>query len=517
MIKQYWSERKKYPNREKVQYTCMTNGYDDLTVSDYIDPKWDYVLFTDNKKLLKSKYYYMWKCEPLKYVATDSVKTSRWHKTHPHILFPKYKYSLWCDSNQNFLTDHIYQLIDKHIKDKTLIAAYKHYCRDCLYDEALECKKSRKDKIDVINAQINSYRQDKFPAHNGLFETGLLFRQHMDKNVVSVDDKWYEEIAKYSRRDQLSFTYTLWKNKLQCTPFEIANLREIGKDVELFRHLGSNILSKAHEIRSISVIIPIYNALADVQKLFSSLNGVEFSRDIEFILVNDCSKEDTSRFLNKHISKDSRFKLINNKTNLGFVKSCNKGLKIANGDLVILLNSDTMLPKAFEKKIIYCFDHDKSIGVASPISSDTGLWKINIPEGVSISQMDSIVEKVSQKDFPDILCPEGFCFCIRKEVIDQIGYLDEVFGMGYCEETDYAFRAMDNGWRTCLIDNLFVYHKHHASFGSARRDEQIKHNQVILWNRWRDLYDKKREKIDMNKIVTTIKDRITSELKQFEK
>ena len=130
--------------------------------------------------------------------------------------------------------------------------------------------------------------------------------------------------------------------------------------------------------------------------------------------------------------------------------------------------------------------------------------------------MDAVVEKISQKKFPDILCPEGFCFCIRKEVIQQIGYLDEIFGIGYCEETDYAFRAMDSGWRACLIDNLFVYHKHHASFGAETRKKQIDKNKEILWSRWKPLYDKKREKIDMNKIINEIKDKIIKELQQLE-
>ena len=83
-------------------------------------------------------------------------------------------------------------------------------------------------------------------------------------------------------------------------------------------------------------------------------------------------------------------------------------------------------------------------------------------------------------------CPaaEGFCFCIRKSVIESQGYLDEVYGKGYHEERDYSYRAITNGWKNVLIDDLYMYHKNFASFGVKQRQELIKENDEIFDSRW---------------------------------
>ena len=54
-----------------------------------------------------------------------------------------------------------------------------------------------------------------------------------------------------------------------------------------------------------------------------------------------------------------------------------------------------------------------------------------------------------------------------------------------------------------LIDNLYVWHKHEASFGSATRAAAIKKNSVILWERWRPLYDEWKKRIDVKTLVET--------------
>lgn len=136
--------------------------------------------------------------------------------------------------------------------------------------------------------------------------------------------------------------------------------------------------------------------------------------------------------------------MIENSENLGFVKTCNNGLKSSNESIVVLLNSDTVIPKNFCEKIIKCFDFDPQIGVASPISSCAASYYIRQAKNCSLEKMNILVEK-RKCTHPLIPAAEGFCFCIRKDVIQQQGYLDEVYGRGYHEEVDFAYRAITNG------------------------------------------------------------------------
>ena len=240
----------------------------------------------------------------------------------------------------------------------------------------------------------------------------------------------------------------------------------------------------------ISVIIPIYNALEDVKILFDSLL-INFNFNLgEILLVNDCSSPETTDYLYKFAEKHPEFQLINNEENLGFVKSCNKGMKSAAGDIVVLLNSDTQIPNEFCERIIKCFESNPKIGLASPISfHHSQIFNASANPQLT-EQINKKLKKCHKCFYPIISDAEGFCFCIRRDVIEQQGYLDEIWGKGYHEEVDFAFRAITNGWINVLIDDLYVYHKRQASFGKDVRKKLINQNNPIFLSRWEGFKEK---------------------------
>ena len=211
-----------------------------------------------------------------------------------------------------------------------------------------------------------------------------------------------------------------------------------------------------------SVIIPVYNALDDVKLCLDSIIKNYDFKDGEVIVIDDCSREDTANFLKKFGAEHPEFRVDKNEENLGFVKTCNKGMKMVQGDIVILLNSDTIIPKFFQEKILDCFNSDEKIGVASPIASKSWLYKIPLPKFYSIEKMNELLRKKHTPKYPIIPSAEGFCFCIKKQVIDDIGYLDEAYGKGYHEEVDFSYRSIKAGWKNVLIDDLYVYHRDSA-------------------------------------------------------
>ena len=72
-------------------YTALVGDYDNLLNPVYITDEWDYICFTD-QKISGSK----WKIRPLQHIiAKDPIRTNRWHKLNPHILFPEYDYSIY--------------------------------------------------------------------------------------------------------------------------------------------------------------------------------------------------------------------------------------------------------------------------------------------------------------------------------------------------------------------------------------------------------------------------------------
>ena len=82
--------------------------------------------------------------------------------------------------------------------------------RTCAYDEASACIQRGKDASDTINSQMRRYREEGFPANYGLAETTIVVRENTVR-VARFNDAWWSEIAGGSRRDQLSFDYSCWR------------------------------------------------------------------------------------------------------------------------------------------------------------------------------------------------------------------------------------------------------------------------------------------------------------------
>ena len=138
----------------------------------------------------------------------DARRTARWHKLHPHKLFPEADYTLWIDGNQQAVINP-WQLVDHYLSGMVL-ASYKHPERDCIYDELEACVRRRKDDEQVMRGQVEHYRRQGYPAHRLLIETTVLLRPNTDL-ARDLNERWWEELRWNSLRDQLSLPYVLWR------------------------------------------------------------------------------------------------------------------------------------------------------------------------------------------------------------------------------------------------------------------------------------------------------------------
>lgn len=241
----------------------------------------------------------------------------------------------------------------------------------------------------------------------------------------------------------------------------------------------------------ISTIIPVYNALEDVKKCLDSLvKNYDFSN--ELIIIDDCSDTETQKFLQVFVADTANVKLLINKENVGYLKSCNYAINHATGNIIILLNSDTMIPPLFCKKIKKCFEHNPDIGVACPILSNSGHkdYMIPLPWGKDINFMNNLLDRRHVPAYPQTLSCNGSCFCVRKEVFEKIGYFDEIYGKGYYEEVDFCYRAIKAGFLCVIIDNLYIHHKWHASFNSEERKQLLQKNEQIFLAKWEGFAEK---------------------------
>lgn len=229
-----------FNKKDGVIYTCITGDYDSLINHTCINHDWDYVCFTDNKHLSENRDS-LWEIRPILFDSLDDVRNQRWHKLHPHILFPEYQKSIWLDGNVNVNKKDFFEDISGIIAKKLKISIPIHPGRDCIYDELQECLQLRKDDPETMRKQIDIIRNDGFPKKYGLFETNVIYREHHDRDVVKLMEDWWQWIANHSRRDQLSLTYVLWKNAYSIFPLRKTSYRK--GDTLLFE-CGENHVTK---------------------------------------------------------------------------------------------------------------------------------------------------------------------------------------------------------------------------------------------------------------------------------
>lgn len=226
---------------KKAIYTCITNRYDNLFVHTYINNDWDYICFTDDKYLIDAKMYGNWIIKPLYNNNIDNTRISRWHKLHPHIILKDYDYSLWIDGNIDVKTSYIFECVDK-VRGKNIdLSIPSHYERDCIYDEAKVIIQDKIDNEDIVKKQIRLFREEGFPAHYGLNETNIMYRNHHSDKIISIMEEWWYFVKNYSKRDQLSLSYVLWKNNIPLNYLIEFNIRLDIKNFEAFHHNKSII------------------------------------------------------------------------------------------------------------------------------------------------------------------------------------------------------------------------------------------------------------------------------------
>lgn len=206
--KKLWYKPEPFKGK-KVVYTCITGGYDELKNPKYISDGFDYVCFTDNLEMKSD----VWDIRPLPKECDElsQVKKQRYVKINPHKVLNDYDISIWVDGCVS-LNDDLNELLYNILSDNISIYVPKHPSRDCIYKEAKAVLSMGRDKKEIVNPQIERYKQEGFPSSCGLLQSNILVRKHNEEDCIRLMEAWFDELKDNSHRDQLSFNYVLWKN-----------------------------------------------------------------------------------------------------------------------------------------------------------------------------------------------------------------------------------------------------------------------------------------------------------------
>ena len=145
------------------------------------------------------------------YEKLDNNRRAKWFKMHPHKLFPDYGYSLWIDGSVE-IKGNVDELVDEAFKKGGFWAVHPHASRKCIVEEAWACNALKKEEPEIMARQLARYiATEKYPINNGLAENTIILRRHNDPDCIKLNEMWWNEVLTWSKRDQLSFNYCVWK------------------------------------------------------------------------------------------------------------------------------------------------------------------------------------------------------------------------------------------------------------------------------------------------------------------
>lgn len=213
----------------------------------------------------------------------------------------------------------------------------------------------------------------------------------------------------------------------------------------------------------ISIILPVYNGEKYLsQSIESCLN--QTYKNIELIIVNDCSTDATLKIANRYAESDERVRIINNKENKKLPASLNVGHNEAKGDFITWTSDDNLYElNALEVLLNQISEQKADIVYSNFVLIDDSGNKIREVELLGI---ENII-------FGNFI---GCCFLYKKEVYKRNNGYNENFFL--VEDYDFWLRAISHSYYAQVKKNLYRYRKHEQSLTNLIATTELKNQ---LW------------------------------------
>lgn len=236
------------------------------------------------------------------------------------------------------------------------------------------------------------------------------------------------------------------------------------------------------------LILPVFNGPTYVKDCIESLLTGTQDCPYRLYIIDDASDQHTAALLEQQAATHAHISVLRLPQNQGFVRACNLGIAQGTAPYVVLVNSDVIVTPGWLSRLVRCAESDPRIAAVNPLTNNAPYLDIPLAPGANFYDMDAILAQQSPHPYPDVVTGVGFCLLLRRAALDQVGGFDEIYGQGYCEDSDLCMRLVAHGYRTVAADDVYVYHKGSASFFD--RETRYRHNRKIFDQRWAAEYQR---------------------------
>lgn len=236
-----------------------------------------------------------------------------------------------------------------------------------------------------------------------------------------------------------------------------------------------------------SIVVLCYNGLEETTR--PCLDSIVANTPVgsyELVIVDNASADGTADYLKTFATQHANVRIQLNDTNKGYAGGNNDGIKLAQGQYIVLLNNDTLVPVGWVDRLLRLFNVKPDVGLVGPITNSAGNEQRIELEGLNEKNFGEIAGAYIERQKGVWFTTEKlgfFCVAMRRTLIEKIGYLDERFGIGMFEDDDYCVRAKKTGFTLAVVEDCFVYHKGSMSFKKLATSDYIE-----IFNRNRNYF-----------------------------
>ncbi|CAI5467379.1 unnamed protein product [Closterium sp. Yama58-4] len=192
---------------------------------------------------------------------SDARRTGKIPKLLSHRLFPNAKYSMWIDSKLRLFVDPL-TILERFLwRGGFEYAISNHYDRHCVWEEVERNKKLNKYNATVIDKQFEAYKADGLTMFNPNDPNNLLISNVPEGSVIIrahtaaanlFSCLWFNEVDRFTSRDQLSFAYTYLKMARTSHPLRLNMFKDCERRsfVKLFHHKAEEAALKLERGRA---------------------------------------------------------------------------------------------------------------------------------------------------------------------------------------------------------------------------------------------------------------------------
>ena len=217
----------------------------------------------------------------------------------------------------------------------------------------------------------------------------------------------------------------------------------------------------------LSIVMPVFTGPEVTQK---ALQAIAACTDCSYeIIIIDNGSDHACKAIIADFESWHRgiVRVICNESNRGYPAACNQGLSIAQEKYVVVMNNDVLVTPHWASRMMAAFSSDHRIGIVGPrtnyVFSEQLVRECHYDETTLNEWSQQWYGRYAGSQ-QSTLRLVGFLMMIRRELIEQIGGFDPIFGLGNFEDDDYCLRARLAGYQLVIANDVFVHHYGSMSF-----------------------------------------------------